>query len=95
MVLITFLNNLFKKDGFLLEDGNGKEHIIGKPASKNLILKLPKPVWLMLQTKYVWKSKKMLMIGGKKIIYLAEKNCLIMKIMTIFIAMFSCFMRIM
>ena len=37
MLLIKFLNNLFKKDGFLLEDANGKEHIIGKPASKNLI----------------------------------------------------------
>ena len=37
MLLVKFLNNLFKKDGFLLEDANGKEHIIGKPASKNLI----------------------------------------------------------
>ena len=31
MLLIKFLNNLFKQDGFLLEDANEKEHIIGKP----------------------------------------------------------------
>ena len=37
MILIKFLNNLFKKDGFLLEDANGKEHIIGKPKSENPI----------------------------------------------------------
>ena len=37
MLLVKFLNNLFKKDGFLLEDANGKEHIIGKPKSKSPI----------------------------------------------------------
>ena len=37
MLLIKFLNNLFKKDGFILEDANGKEHVIGKPESKNLM----------------------------------------------------------
>ena len=37
MLLIKFLNKLFKQDGFLLEDANGKEHIIGKPKSKNPI----------------------------------------------------------
>ena len=33
MLLINFLNNLFKNDGFLLEDANKKEHVIGKPKS--------------------------------------------------------------
>ena len=37
MLLIKFLNNLFKQDGFLLEDANSKEHIIGKPKSENPI----------------------------------------------------------
>ena len=37
MLLIKFLNNLFKNDGFLLEDANGIEHIIGKPISENPI----------------------------------------------------------
>jgi len=37
MLLIKFLNNLFKQDGFLLEDANGKNHIIGKPKSENPI----------------------------------------------------------
>ena len=33
MLLVKFLNKLFKQNGFLLEDANGKEHIIGKPLS--------------------------------------------------------------
>ena len=37
MLLIKFLNKLFKKDGFLLEDAYGKNHTIGKPVSKNPI----------------------------------------------------------
>ncbi len=37
MLLIKYLNNLFKKDGFILEDADGKEHIIGKPENKNLV----------------------------------------------------------
>ena len=37
MLFIKFLNNLFKQDGFLLEDANGKEHIIGKPKLENPI----------------------------------------------------------
>ena len=37
MLLIKFLNNLFQQDGFLLEDANGKEHIIGKPELENPI----------------------------------------------------------
>ena len=37
MLFIKFLNNLFKQDGFLLEDANGKEHIIGKPELENPI----------------------------------------------------------
>ena len=37
MLLTKFLNSLFKKGGFLLEDANGKEHVIGKPKAKNPI----------------------------------------------------------
>ena len=37
MLLINFLNNLFKNDGFLLEDANEKVHRIGKPKSNNPI----------------------------------------------------------
>ncbi len=37
MLLVKFLNKLFKKDGFLLIDANGKEHIIGKPKSNKPI----------------------------------------------------------
>ena len=37
MLLIKFLNNLFKQDGFLLEDANGKNHIVGKPKSETPI----------------------------------------------------------
>ena len=33
MLLIKFLNKLFKKGGFLLEDANGKEHVVGNPQS--------------------------------------------------------------
>ena len=37
MLLVKFLNKLFKKDGFLLIDANGKEHIIGEPKSNKPI----------------------------------------------------------
>ncbi len=37
MLLIKFLNNLFKKNGFILEDASGKEHVVGKPISNNII----------------------------------------------------------
>ncbi len=37
MLLIKFLNNLFKQDGFLLEDANGQGHIVGKPKLENPI----------------------------------------------------------
>ena len=37
MLLINFLNKLFKQKGFLLEDANGKEHIIGNPKTNNPI----------------------------------------------------------
>jgi len=37
MLLIKFLNNLFKTGGFLLEDAHGKEHIIGKPDSEKAV----------------------------------------------------------
>ena len=35
MLLIKFLNNLFKYNGFLLEDAYGNKHVIGKPKSEN------------------------------------------------------------
>tara|TARA_Y100001970_G_scaffold126097_1_gene155955 strand:+ start:908 stop:2098 length:1191 start_codon:yes stop_codon:yes gene_type:complete len=35
MLLIKFLNNLFKHNGFLLEDAYGNKHVIGKPKSEN------------------------------------------------------------
>ena len=37
MLLVKFLNNLFKKDGFLMVDANDNEHTIGKPKSANPI----------------------------------------------------------
>ncbi len=37
MLLIKFLNNLFKNDGFLLEDANKNLHVIGKPKSESSI----------------------------------------------------------
>ena len=37
MQLVKFLNKLFTKGGFSLEDAYGKEHVIGKPASEKLI----------------------------------------------------------
>ena len=37
MLLVKFLNNLFKKDGFLLEDANGKKYRIGTINTKNPI----------------------------------------------------------
>ena len=41
MSLVSFLNNLFKKGGFVLIDANSKKYIIGSPdKSKPLILKL-------------------------------------------------------
>ena len=37
MLLIKFLNNLFKYNGFLLEDAYGNKHVIGKPKSENAL----------------------------------------------------------
>ena len=37
MLLVKFLNNLFKKDGFLMVDANDNEYTIGKPKSANPI----------------------------------------------------------
>ena len=34
MYLATFLNKVFKKDGFILVDANNKEYIIGAPKKK-------------------------------------------------------------
>jgi hypothetical protein len=35
MSLVSFLNNLFKHDGFELIDANSKKYVIGKPQKKN------------------------------------------------------------
>ncbi len=35
MLLVKFLNNLFKNGGFLLEDANGKIHSVGNSIQKN------------------------------------------------------------
>ena len=37
MQLVRFLNNLFKKDGFVLIDANSKKYLIGKPNEINPI----------------------------------------------------------
>ena len=37
MQLARFLNNVFKKDGFILVDANSKSYIIGNPKSENPI----------------------------------------------------------
>ena len=37
MLLARFLNKLFKKGGFILEDAFGKKYIIGEPDQGNLI----------------------------------------------------------
>ena len=44
MQLVKFLNKLFTKGGFILEDAYGKEHVIGKPASE-------KPIKLKIHNK--------------------------------------------
>ncbi len=41
MSLVTFLNDLFKYDGFELIDSNSKKYIIGKPTKeKPIVIKL-------------------------------------------------------
>jgi len=35
MQLVSFLNSLFKKDGFVLIDANSKKYIIGNPKKQN------------------------------------------------------------
>jgi len=37
MQLVKFLNKLFKKGGFILEDAYGKEHVVGSPNSQKSI----------------------------------------------------------
>ena len=37
MLLIKFLNDLFKTGSFVLEDADGKIHLIGKVETKNPI----------------------------------------------------------
>ena len=41
MKLVSFLNRLFKEDGFILTDANSKKYIIGNPKKeKPIILKI-------------------------------------------------------
>ena len=40
MQLARFLNNVFKKDGFILTDANLKDYIIGNPGSNPIKLKI-------------------------------------------------------
>ena len=35
MQLVKFLNKLFKKGGFILEDAYGKEHVVAAQTYKN------------------------------------------------------------
>ena len=37
MSLVSFLNNLFKDDGFELIDSNSKKYVIGKPIKEKPI----------------------------------------------------------
>ena len=37
MQLVSFLNELFKEDGFILIDANSKKYIIGNPKKKEPI----------------------------------------------------------
>ena len=40
MQLARFLNNVFKKDGFILIDANSNNYIIGNPKSEKPIIRL-------------------------------------------------------
>ena len=40
MQLASFLNKVFKKDGFILTDSNSKDYIIGNPGKNPIKLKI-------------------------------------------------------
>ena len=40
MQLASFLNKVFKKDGFILTDANSKDYIIGNPGKNPIKLKI-------------------------------------------------------
>ena len=40
MQLVSFLNKVFKKGGFVLIDANSKEHVIGEPSKNPIRLKI-------------------------------------------------------
>jgi cyclopropane-fatty-acyl-phospholipid synthase len=40
MQLASFLNKVFKKDGFILTDANSKDYIIGDPGKNPIKLKI-------------------------------------------------------
>ena len=55
MQLARFLNNVFKKDGFILVDANSKSYIIGNPKSENPIKKsinIENVVFILICSRY-------------------------------------------
>ena len=42
MQLASFLNKVFKKDGFILTDADSKDYIIGNPSNNPIKLKILK-----------------------------------------------------
>ena len=40
MQLVSFLNQVFKKGGFILTDANSKDYIIGEPGKNPIKLKI-------------------------------------------------------
>ena len=40
MQLASFLNKVFKKDGFILTDADSKDYIIGNPSNNPIKLKI-------------------------------------------------------
>ena len=42
MQLASFLNKVFKKDGFILTDADSKDYIIGNPSKSPIKLKILK-----------------------------------------------------
>ena len=69
MQLARFLNNVFKKDGFILEDANLKKYIIGTPESD-------KPIKVKLLDKKLTRSEiiEQIDIGGHGLLRASSKN---------------------
>ena len=71
MQLVKFLNKLFKKGGFILEDAYGKEHVIGNPDSE-------KPIKLKIHNKnhedFIYEIVEILTIKPSELEYNYSKN---------------------